>query len=256
VTSLGDVLELLFARPDPTMSVHAVVHEHRDRGLAERVAEQFVEDHPEMGSFPKIVWLIAVPVVVAGWLSSLIDRIRAPRSVPQPADESELTIWLGPSGRARLERSWQADGTRQRLTSVVALQFHPGGRDFRRWKPDWSVPPGQVARWPNPHATDVERLFGHSLLREVVACLELEPLREDDIAGRPVVVVRATQRPPDGLWSQWLPLGAESYELSFDREFGSLLAFRAFSDGAVFESAVVTEVTFGAAVDERLFDPF
>jgi hypothetical protein len=67
-----------------------------------------------------------------------------------------------------------------------------------------------------------------------------------------VVVVRALRRRPDGLWPHWLPFGAESYQLSFDREFGSLLEFRAWADGLVYESVVVTEITYGAQIDPRL----
>jgi hypothetical protein len=50
-----------------------------------------------------------------------------------------------------------------------------------------------------------------------------------------------------------LPFGAESYELAFDREFGSLLAFRGRADGAVYEDVAVTEITYGGPIDEGLF---
>ena len=60
-------------------------------------------------------------------------------------------------------------------------------------------------------------------------------------------------RQPHRLWPHWLPFGAESYELAFDREFGSLLAFRGRADGAVYEDVAVTEITYGGPIDEGLF---
>jgi hypothetical protein len=254
VSSLGDVLELIFARPDPAVSVHAVVHEQRDREVADRVGEQFMKDQPGLRSVPKIVWLMSVPALAAATWKSLVEKVRRPRSLAEPARDSELTVWLDASGRARLERTWQTPGGRQRLTAVVATGFPPGGRGKRLFEPEWSGPRGQTARWPAPSANDVERLFSHGLLREIVACLELETLREDEVAGRPVVVVQAARRRPDRLWPHWLPFGAEKYELNFDREFGSLLAFRAYADGCVYESVAVTEITFGAPIDQRLLD--
>ena len=248
------MLELIFARPDAAVSVHAVVHEQRDREVAERVGEQFVKDQPGLRSVPKIVWLMSVPALAVATWKSLVEKVRHPRSVPEPARDSELTVWLGASGRARLERTWQTHAGRQRLTAVVAMEFPPGGRDDRLFEPEWSGPRGQTARWPAPSANDVERLFSHGLLREIVACLELETLRDDEVAGRPVVVVQAARRRPDGLWPHWLPFGAEKYELSFDREFGSMLAFRAYADGSVYESVAVTEITFGARIDQDLLD--
>jgi len=246
------VLELIFARPDSAVSVHAVVHEQHDREVAERVAKQFIDDHPGLGSVPKIVWLSAAPIIAVETGRSLVEKIRRPPRVPEPDRDSELTVWLDASGHARLERTWQGPGGRQRLTSVVAMELPPRGRKEPPFELRLSGPRERPARWPAPTANDVERLFSHGLLREIVACVELETPREAELAGRPVVVVEALRRRPDGLWPHWLPFGAESYELSFDREFGSLLAFRARADGSVYESVVVTEVTYGADIDPRL----
>jgi len=252
VSSLGDVLELIFARLDPGVSVYAVVHEQHDREVAERVGEQFMKDHPGLGSVPKIVWLMAAPVMAVETARSLVGKIRHPLRLPEPARHSELTVWLDASGRARLERTWQTPGGRQRLTSVVVMGLPAWGRDERPLGPRLAGARGQPERWPAPTVNDVERLFSHGLLREIVACLELETPHEGEVAGRPVVVVRALRRRPDGLWPHWLPFGAESYQLSFDREFGSLLEFRAWADGSVYESVVVTEITYGAQIDPRL----
>jgi hypothetical protein len=254
MSSLGDVLELIFARPDPAVSVHAVVHEQRDREVADRVGEQFIKDQPGLRSVPKIVWIMSIPALAVATWKSLGEKVRRRRSVSEPGGDSELTVWLDASGRARVERTWQTNGGRQRLTAVGAIGFPRRGGDERLVEPEWSGPRGQTARWPAPTVNDVERLFSHGLLRDIVACLELTTPREDEIAGRPVVVVQATRRRPDVLWPHWLPFGADSYELSFDREFGSLLAFRACADDYVYESVGVTEIAYGAPIDQRLLD--
>lgn len=249
------MLELIVATPDRVVAVHAVLHEQWDREVAQRVGEQFMKDQPTLRSAPKIVWFMAAPAVAVAAGKSLVERFRYQPSVPEPARESELTIWLDTSGRARVDRAWDAHGGRERLTTVVTMGFPLRGRDERLFEPEWSGPPGRPARWPVPSVNDVERVFSHGLLREIIACLQLEMLREDVLAGRPVVVVRAVRRRPDGLWPHWLPFGAESYQLSFDREFGSLLAFRGYADGSVYESVAVTEITYGAPIDQHLLDP-
>jgi hypothetical protein len=236
------------------VSVHAVEREQCDRDVADRVGEQFMKDQPGLRSVPKIVWLMSVPALAVATWRSLGEKIRRPHPVPEPAHDSELTVWLDASGRARLERTWLADSAPHRLTAVGEMGFPPRGRDGRLFEPEWSWPRGQPARWPAPTVNDIERLFSHGLLREIVACLELETLREDEVAERPVVVLQGARRRPDGLWPHWLPFGADKYELSFDREFGSLLAFRAYADGSVYESVAVTEITYGAPIDQRLLD--
>jgi hypothetical protein len=148
----------------------------------------------------------------------------------------------------RLERTWQTNGARHRLAAVGEMGF-PRAEATSGYSGPSGWPQGQPARWPAPTVNDVGRLFSHGLLREIVACLELETLREDAVAGRPVVVVQAVRRRPNGLWPHWLPFGADRYELSFDRKFGSLLAFQGCGDGSVYESVAVTDITYGAPID-------
>ena len=78
----------------------------------------------------------------------------------------------------------------------------PSGRMV---EPGWPGEHGRAGRWPTALATDVERLFSHRLLREIIASVTLETLREDEAAGRPVLVLRAARREPLGLWPHWLP---------------------------------------------------
>jgi hypothetical protein len=78
MSSLGDVLELVFARPDRAASVHAVLHEQCDREVAQRVGEQFMKDQPTLRSAPKIVWLMAAPAVAVATGKSLVERFPTP----------------------------------------------------------------------------------------------------------------------------------------------------------------------------------
>jgi hypothetical protein len=121
-------------------------------------------------------------------------------------------------------------------------------------EPGWSGESWRAGRWPNPAADDVDRLFSHKQLRDVIACLTLKTLRKDELAGRPVLVVRAARRQPWGLWPHWLPYGADDYELAFDREHGHLLGLQARASGAVYEDVAVTRITYGAPIDRRLLD--
>jgi hypothetical protein len=148
-------------------------------------------------------------------------------------------VWLDAAGRARVARIWA--GGAERRVSVVRLTVN------EMPELDWSTPP-----YPTPRGDDVERLFAHRHLREILTELTLEHVRDDELAGRPVVVVRAERRSPVGLWPHWLPYGADEYELLLDREYGHLLGFVARADGAGYEGLVVTEITYGVEIDPAL----
>ena len=253
MSGLGDVLEVIFAKRDTAVDVHAVVRERRDGEVAQRTAERFVKSLPRQ-SLPLMVKVMMVPALAASAWWWLGDRVRREPDQPVPPGESELTVWLDASGRARVERSWPTTGGTERLIGVVQTG---GPADWPRGpmvEPGWRREPGRAGRWPTPSAADVERLFSHQQLREVIACLTLETLREDEAAGRPVLVVRAMRRKPLGLWPHWLPFGADDYELAFDREHGHLLGFQAHAGGAVYADIAVTEITYGAPIDQRLLD--
>jgi hypothetical protein len=256
VSSLGDVLELIFG-PDPAISVHAIADERFDHDVGEAVSERFLGEQPTL-RYPRTVWLMAAPAVaiatVAGTARTIVEKVRRRPPEPEPVQESRLAVWLGTTGRARIERTWDTATGPELRTTVATVGIPVGAIDGRLVEPGLSASLWQEPRWPAPGATDVERLFSHATLREIVVGLELERPREDELAGRPVVVVEASRRQPHDLWPHWLPFGAEHYELSFDREFGSLLAFRAFAGGASYESVTVTEITYGALIDQRMFD--
>ena len=253
MSALGDVLEVIFAEGDVALDVHAVVRERWDHAEARRVAESFFESQPRQPAplFVKAMMVPALAVSAWWWLG---DKLRRDRGSPVPPGESELTVWLAASGRARIERSWPTTGGTERLVAVVQTGNTSDWPPGPMVEPGWPKERGRAGWWPTPGVVDVERLFSHRQLREVIACLTLETLREDELAGRPVLVVRARRREPNGLWPHWLPFGADDYELALDREHGYLLGFRARAGGSVYEDVVVTEITYGAPIDRRLLD--
>lgn len=238
MSGLGDVLELIFARPDTWVPVHAVAREWHDRDVAEQVAERFRRNLPHQ-RMPLLVKAMTAPALAGAVVRDVRRRVRRRGRRPAGPSESELVVWLDATGRARVERVW-AGGDAGHV-SVMRL------RGSERVWPD---PAGQ--EWPAPDAGDVERLFDHRQLREILSELTLEHVRDDEVAGRPVLVVRAERRAPMGLWPHWLPFGADGYELLLDREHGHLLGIGGLADGAAYAGLVVTEITYGAAIDAAL----
>jgi hypothetical protein len=241
VEGIGELLGVIFSGPDPR-PVHAVVRERCDRVAARRVVEAFGEAQGKgRGDVPRVLWYPAILLgVVVSLPATVAGKLR--RRAPEPDAESELTLWLDASGRARAERSWEsADGPR--LVSVMTVGWGTGGIG-----PIWGRPSPRAM----PTAIDVERLFDRGLLREIVAGLDLERVRDDDVAGRPVTVVRAVRRRPESLWPEWLPFGADRYELGFDREYGTLLAYTAFAGDTPYEEATATRVVYGEPIDPAI----
>jgi hypothetical protein len=244
VDGLGDLLDVIFHGPDPR-PVHAVFRERRDLQAMRRVAEAFAEAEGKgRGDIPRVLWY---PMVVVGVVVSLpfmaVDKLR--RKQPEPGPDSELTVWLDASGRARAERSWESPQGPQRLVSVMTTGWGTGG-----------IGPlsGRLESRSQPSAVDVERLFDRGLLREVAAGLDLERVRDDDVAGRPVTVVRGVRRGPESLWPEWLPFGADGYELGFDREYGTLLAYKAYEGDTPYVEVTATRVVYGEPIDRTLLD--
>jgi hypothetical protein len=246
---LGDVLELLFARTDPTGPVHAVIEERYDAAAATRAGDTLSAEmsHELSGTMPAAVKAMVAPamataVAFTAW-SGVSQRLRRAPKPPPRSGASRLEVWLGSSGQARMERTYTtADGPATATSSVMIDDARSGGGGGL---PAWPKPGDPSGRWPVPGPTDVERHFSHLLLRRIVAGLELQAPREGEVAGRPVVVAHAVRRGMDGPWPHWLPFGADGYELSFDRASGDLLAYEARLDGATCESATVTSVTYG-----------
>jgi hypothetical protein len=247
MSGVGDLLELVFATPDPTVSVHAVVREECDRDVARQVRDRFMKTEGKP-TVPKGVWLLAAPVFALGAVDWAVDKVRRQPRRPQPERVSELTVWLAPSGRARLERAWEGLDGHHRLTTLASLDdtFSDGGMP-RFWPVRLDK---EAVHWPTPNANDVDRLFSRKLLRQILAALDLDVIGEDEVAGRPVVAVRAVRRRSEpSLWPHWLPFGADDYELRFDRQFAHLLAIQGRADGNVYEEILVTEITYGAPID-------
>jgi hypothetical protein len=244
VDGLGDLLDVIFNGPDPR-PVHAVLRERRDAQATRRVVEAFGDAEANgRGDLPRVLWY---PMVVVGVVVSLpfmaIDKLR--RKKPERGPDSELTVWLDPSGRARAERTWRAPGGPQRLVSVMTT-----GSGRRGIGPLG----GRLTLRDGPTAVDVERLFDRGLLRDVAAGLDLERVRDDEVAGRPVTVVRGVRRRPESLLPEVLPFGADGYELTFDREYGTLLAYKAYERDTPYVEVTATRVVYGEPIDPSLLD--
>jgi hypothetical protein len=243
VDGVGELLDVIFSGPDPR-PVHAVVRERRDPEAARRVVEAFGKAQGGRGDVPRVVWVAMHALAAVAWLPAMVaDRVR--RTRPEPGPDSELALWLEPSGRARAERSWESADGRQRVVSVMTVGWGKSAIG-----PLW----GRLDSRAQPRAVDVERLFDRGLLREMVAGLDLVRIRDDEVAGRPVTVVRAVRRRPESLQPEWLPFGADRYELSFDREYGTLLAYAAFDGDASYEQATAIRVVYGEPIDPAILD--
>jgi hypothetical protein len=250
VSHLGDVLELLFAGPDPTVAVHAVIDERHDAAVAERAATRLTGEmkHGVGRNAPVAVKVMMVPALASALAVAagveVADRLRRrPRPAPRGTGESRLELWLGPTGRVRMERAYAGPDGPATATATVTIEGARSGSGDGLG--GWPEPGGSSGRWPVPVAADVERHFAHQLLRRIVAGLELREAGAGEVAGRPVVVVRATRRGAEGPWPHWLPFGADGYELRFDREYSDLLAYRATFEGEAVESATVASITYG-----------
>lgn len=234
MSGLGDVLELIFARPDTWVPVHAVAREWQDREVGDRVAKRYLRDQPSPWGVRLAYGLavvVAAPFVAAVALRDLPARVRRRGERPVSPRERQLTVWLDAAGRARLERAWAGDA--EPRVSLVRLQDN---------QPFWKGP-----GWPEPDVTDVGRLFDHRTLREILSALTLTHVRDDEVAGRAVLVVRAGH----GGLPRLLPV-ADEYELLLDREHGHLLGFVARADGTGYAGLVVTEITYGVEIDPAL----
>jgi hypothetical protein len=238
VSGLGAVLELIFAPPDRWVAVHAVAREWQDREVVEQVSKRLLDSLPDQ-RLPFTVRAMAAPALAIAAMRHAGRRLRRRGAPPVAPTESELRVWLDTSGRARVERVWAGGGERRMAVVRLAVDDLP--------RVDWPTAP-----YPTPDGEDVERLFSHRQLREVLPELTLEHVRDDAVAGRPVVVVRAERRTPLGLWPHWLPFGADEYELLLDREHGHLLGFVARADGIGYAGLAVTEITYGAEIDPAL----
>lgn len=248
MSSLGDVLELIFASPDPAVAVRAVIEERDDAETARRVAEAFANQHLR-ADLPLAMKALAVPALAVAGGMAVLDRLRGRRPEAARPPESELRIWLDASGRARAERTWPGPTGPESRTAVTAI-----GADNECDSPLPAIselPFGHVDRWPTPGAFDVERHFDRGLLRHILAGLDLRSARDGVLHGRPVVAVDAVWR-RQRLGSIWLPWGADSYELSIDREHGHLLAYAARARDVVYQRATVTEIAYGEPIDPAL----
>jgi hypothetical protein len=124
-----------------------------------------------------------------------------------------------------------------------------GDRRIRNFSTD------DIASWPSDRT---RYLGGEQTYRQVlwepnliVPLLWLEPVREDEIAGRRCVVARALPRPSSTDYI--IIAGAHQYELAVDVERGIVLRLRYLYDGAVGIEDEVLEIVFDAELPDELF---
>jgi hypothetical protein len=114
----GDVLELVFAGVYEPVAVFAQVLERQDLGAAAPTCA--AAQHLNDGVSPVVRGVIALSSVP----SRLVSRRRS--NQPEgPTGESTLSIWRHPSGRLRLERSWQSAIGDERIVTVVESTDRP-----------------------------------------------------------------------------------------------------------------------------------
>ena len=160
-----------------------------------------------------------------------------------PAEREQVTrFWLEPPDRARQESD---DGLA--IRNGVTWWQEMDGRLVTNAGGDENFSGGAAVQfdlWLEPH-------FLLSMVR-------LEPIGEDDVAGRAAHRVRATPRSGREIHFQLHRLGAagaDEYELAIDAKLGILLAVEARFRGDVFHRAAVESIEVDAALDPALFEP-
>lgn len=243
MSELGDVLQRLFYEPDWSGTVHALVKEWKLPGELGELAGRRGSERQKETAFRPTVTPEPRPVV----------NIRRPDVAEAPADRV-LKLWIDQPVRGRAERSWTNDGGTELLatTWVRGGQTH-GHTDQLSFDLIRSVKCPQGGVWPAPSSTDSERIFDRGWLREVMVSLQLEQTGEGVLAGRPVVLVRASLRRGMTLWPHWLPFGADEYRLALDEEFVSLLSITGIIDDIEFERIEVQKVSYGLELPSDTF---
>ena len=130
-----------------------------------------------------------------------------------------------------------------------------GVRDGDRW---WQYSQEYGAR-SNEGEPGVQSGIGEAALAlldpaHLLGSLRLEPAGELVAAGRPAILVRGTPRDREnGFGLHRLGVGAEAYELVFDRERGVLLRTTSLLDGEPMSSTEVLELAFDEDFPPGLF---
>ncbi|MHB1243328.1 MAG: hypothetical protein ACYC1P_08025 [Gaiellaceae bacterium] len=152
-------------------------------------------------------------------------------------------------------RTW-LDGERAREEREGPYAFPSlGVRDGDRW---WQYSE-QYGASANEAEPGVQSGIGEAALAlldpaHLLGALRLGPPSETEAAGRPALLVRATPREHDSPFGlHRLGVGAEAYELAFDRERGVLLRTTSLLDGEPMSSTEVLELAFDEDFPPDLF---
>jgi outer membrane lipoprotein-sorting protein len=216
VSELGDLLELIYGAGERWRTVRLTLREWQHPGRTREAIERLNKRQSSGGSSQ---------IIISG-----------AGSEPEPEElEHVVRIWLD-GDRAREEREGPY--------AFPAL----GVRDGTRW---WQYSK-EYGGSSNESEPDVQSGIGQQALgllepTHVLGALRLGTPVEVEAAGRPALLVRAQPggRDREGAFSlHRLGLGADAYELVFDRERGVLLRTTSLLDDLPMTSTEVVEIAF------------
>jgi hypothetical protein len=225
VSELGDLLELIYGAGDRWGTVRLTIRDWQHLGRVREAMERLSSQHASGGSRQ---------VTFAGRPSE-----------PEPEEvEHLIRIWL--------------DGDRVREEREGPYAFPSLGiRDGTGW---WQYSKEYGAS-SNESEPEIDTGIGEQALgllepAYVLGALRLQPPVEIEAAGRPALLVRAELhgRGREGAFSlHRLGLGADAYELVFDRERGVLLRTTSLLDGLPMNVTEVLEIAFDEAFSPETF---
>ena len=225
MSSVGDLLELMYGATDRVESVHAVLSERHRPELLKLAFQRFGErvQFARGGGY----FHVAAGGVAAG----------------KQADEHRwrIELWAEP-GRSRLERSGPD------VESVLVID----GEKWWSWAPPFGLRSHEEQPGVEHHQAGLDRLDPSVFL----SGYQLEPTGKTTIAGRAALRVRASTRPGDRTRPHDLQPGIEEAELLLDAEHGLILRKAEIVDGHEAAVTEVEEITYDLAIaaDRFIFE--
>ncbi|HEY6568632.1 MAG TPA: cytochrome P450 [Actinomycetota bacterium] len=209
--AIEEVADRLASAPDSSVLSWMLHHEQDGRRMDR---EQIIANTKLMlsGGLQEPRDLIALTLWALGSNDGLLERVRADRSLVNPAVEETLR-WAGPVGTATRQTTTQVEVCDVSLPegALVAAVLSSAGRDPRRWNDadrfDIDRKEGKHLAFSAGTHFCLGAWFGRYLSRVSLDILldRLPGLRLD--ADRPVTLSGWEFRAPDSLWVQWRPPG-------------------------------------------------
>ncbi len=217
---LGDFLEAVYGSAEPFHSVQATIRHWRDRYVAEQAY---------------------------GGNRTVMGRRKSPSNEKQRIEQTNLSVWIVPPRKLRIEKERQYDDRVE--TSLIVVN----GQEWWRRDHEGHVEIASGHRDSSPGSTDVNRHFDRRSLREYFVPLNLEYIGKVRTAEHDCVRLRAVPRGDGRLWPHWLPFGAEEYEFHAEPRRGLLFSIIGLHGGKPFEVNEVTQAAFDQPLDDTLF---